>query len=91
MAQEFKPLSGDEDLLNLPLREFYLKMSIDGQVQDSFSGRTIDLKHLSDKENYAEQCIKHSRQTYCKTIDQVKALAQKQRPPAGGPRKAGAR
>lgn len=91
MSQEFKPLSGDEDLLNLPLREFYLKMSIDGQVQDSFSGRTIDLKHLSDNENYAEECVKHSRQTYCKTLEQVKALAQQQRPHGAGPRTAGAR
>lgn len=91
IAQEFKPLFGDEDLQNLPLREFYLKMSIDGQVQDSFSGRTIDLKHPSDKENYSEQCIKHSRQTYCKTLEQVKALPQKPRAQAAGPRKTGAR
>ena len=91
LAQEFKPLFGDDDLQNLPLREFYLKMSIDGQVQDSFSGRTIDLKHPSEKENYAEQCIKHSRQTYCKTLEQVKALPQKQRPQPAGPRRAGSR
>lgn len=91
IAQEFKPVFGDEDLQNLPLREFYLKMSIDGQVQDSFSGRTIDLKHPSDKENYAEQCIKHSRQTYCKTLDQVNALPQKPRAQPAGPRKTGAR
>jgi hypothetical protein len=91
LAQEFKPVFGDDDLQNLPLREFYLKMSIDGQVQDSFSGRTIDLKNPSDKENYAEQCIKHSRQTYCKTLEQVKALPQRQRPQAAGPRRAGTR
>jgi hypothetical protein len=91
ISQEFKPLFGDEDLQNLPLREFYLKMSIDGQVQDSFSGRTIDLKHPSDKENYSEQCIKHSRQTYCKTLEQVKELPQKPRAQAAGPRKTGAR
>ena len=91
IAQEFKPLFGDEDLQNLPLREFYLKMSIDGQVQDSFSGRTIDLKHPSDKDNYSEQSIKNSRQTYCKTLEQVKALPQKPRAQAAGPRKTGAR
>ncbi len=91
MAQEFKPIFGDEDLQNLPLREFYLKMSIDGHVQDSFSGRTIDLRHPSDQENYAEQCIKHSRQTYCKTLEQIKALPQKQRPQPAGPRRASTR
>jgi hypothetical protein len=91
MAQEFKPLFGDEDLLNLPLREFYLKMSIDGQVQDSFSGRTIDLKHPSDNENFSEQCLNHSRQSYCKTLEQIKSLPQKQRPQPVGTRRAGNR
>jgi hypothetical protein len=91
MSQEFKPIFGDEDLQNLPLREFYLKMSIDGQVQDSFSGRTIDLKHPANSENCAEQCLKHSRQNYCKTLEQVKALPQKQRPTVAGARKAGTR
>jgi hypothetical protein len=91
MGQEFKPNFGSEDLLNLPLREFYLKMSIDGQVQDSFSGRTIDLKHLSDEENYSEQCINHSRRTYCKTLEEVKSLPLKPRPQPAGPRRAGNR
>lgn len=89
VSQEFKPLFGDEDLLNLPLREFYLKMSIDGQVQDSFSGRTIDLKHPSEKENYAEECLAHSRNTYCKTLEQVTSLPQKKRPAPAGPRQTG--
>ena len=89
VSPEFKPLFGDEDLLNLPLREFYLKMSIDGQVQDSFSGRTIDLKHPSDKENYAEECLAHSRKTYCKTLEQVTSLPQKKTPTPAGPRQSG--
>lgn len=88
VSPEFNPF-GDEDFLNLPLREFYLKMSIDGQVQDSFSGRTIDLKHPSDKENYAEECIAHSRKTYCKTIEQIKSLPQKKRPQVAGPKQTG--
>ena len=89
VAQEFTPHFGDEDLLNLPLREFYLKMSIDGQVQDSFSGRTIDLKHPGDDENYAEECIAHSRKTYCRTLEQVRSLPQKQRPQAPGAKQMG--
>lgn len=84
VAKEFKPSFGDEDLLNLPLREFYVKMSVDGQVQDSFSGRTLDLKHPSDGANYAQECIAHSRKTYCKPLDEVKSLPQKKRPPIPG-------
>ncbi len=89
VAQEFKPQFSDEDLLNLPLREFYLKMSIDGQVQDSFSGRTIDLKHPSDQENFAEECLANSRKTYCKTIEQVRNPPSKKRPQAPGPPQTG--
>lgn len=81
VSQEFRPQFGDEDLLNLPLREFYLKMSINGQVQDSFSGRTLDLKHPTSGANFAEQCLAHSRKTYCKPIDDVRTLPQKKRPP----------
>lgn len=89
VAQEFKPQFGDEDLLNLPLREFYLKMSIDGQVQDSFSGRTIDLKHPSDDENHAEECITQSRKTYCRTLEEVRSLPQKKRPQPAGTKQSG--
>jgi hypothetical protein len=81
VSQEFRPQFGDEDLLNLPLREFYLKMSINGQVQDSFSGRTLDLKHPTSGANFAEQCLTHSRKTYCKPIDDVRTLPQKKRAP----------
>lgn len=83
VAQEFTPLFGSEDLLNLPLRDFYLKMSIDGEVQDPFSGRTLDLKHPSDTAHYADECINHSRATYCKTLDQARTLPAKKRPVAG--------
>jgi hypothetical protein len=86
VAKEFRPAFGDEDLLNLPLREFYVKMSVDGEVQDSFSGRTLDLKHPADGSNYAQECIAHSRKTYCKTLDEVKSLPPKKRPPIPGTR-----
>lgn len=79
VSQEFRPQFGDEDLLNLPLRDFYLKMSINGQVQDSFSGRTLDLKYPGSGANFAEQCLAHSRKTYCRPIDEVRTLPQKKK------------
>lgn len=82
VAQEFTPAFGSEDLLNLPLRDFYMKMSIDGEVQDPFSGRTIDLKHPSDSRHFAEQCLAHSRATYCKSLEQARTLPPKKRPAA---------
>jgi hypothetical protein len=71
MSQEFQPNFSDGDLLNLPSREFYLKMSIDGQVQGGFSGRTMNLTRKEDKQSHVEACIKSSRQAYCKSVQEV--------------------
>jgi len=64
VAQEFKPRFSAEDLLNLPLREFYVKMSIDGEVQEAFSGRTLDVPAAKSGENSTKECIDHSRSKY---------------------------
>jgi len=53
-------------------------MSIDGQVQDAFSGRTLDLVYPPAEESFAEECIAHSRKKYCMPVDQArKQAAQK--------------
>jgi energy-coupling factor transporter ATP-binding protein EcfA2 len=43
LAQEFQPVFGVEDLLNLPNRRFYLKLMIDGSPSRPFSARTLSL------------------------------------------------
>jgi hypothetical protein len=74
VAQECTQRVGDEDLLNLALRDFYVKMSIDGQVQEAFSGRTLDLTYPPDSSEIRNDCIANSRAKYCLPLDQ--ALAQ---------------
>jgi hypothetical protein len=64
VAQEFKPRFGSEDLLNLALREFYVKMSIDGEVLEAFSGYTLDVQNAATTENSAKACVEHSRSKY---------------------------
>lgn len=64
VAGEFKPRFGAEDLLNLPLREFYVKMSIDGEVQEAFSGRTLDVTYAKSTEPLVQECIAQSRAKY---------------------------
>jgi hypothetical protein len=64
VAQEFKPRFGPEDLLNLPLREFYVKMSIDGEVLEAFSGHTLDVQTAPATDNSAKACVEHSRSKY---------------------------
>jgi hypothetical protein len=65
VAAEFAPSFGDGDLINLAIREFYLRMSINGQVQGPFSGRTLDLLYPAPGKDFVEECIRASRQKYC--------------------------
>lgn len=68
VSAEFAPAFGDSDLVNLPIRSFYLRMSIDGQVQSPFSGRTIDLEYPAPGKDFASQCVAASQKTYCTVV-----------------------
>jgi hypothetical protein len=89
LASELKPLVSSEDLLNLGLREFYSKLSIDGEVQESFSGRTLDIVKPSLQESAVRECIAHSRKLYSLPIDKAEeqlALSEIMSPRAIGVR-----
>lgn len=43
IADEFQPVFGVEDLINLPNRHFYLRLMIDGAPSRPFSGRTLPI------------------------------------------------
>jgi len=76
VAKEFKPRIGIQDLLYLAIREFYLKMSIDGDVQEAFSGRTLDLHYPQGNESIIKECIAHSRGNHAIPLDKAQeALA----------------
>jgi hypothetical protein len=68
VSAEFAPAFGDSDLVNLPIRSFYLRMSIDGQVQSPFSGRTIDLEYPAPGKDFASQCVAASQKKYCTAV-----------------------
>jgi hypothetical protein len=79
VADELKPRFGAEDLLNLPLRQFYIKMSIDGEVQEAFSGRTLELETPHQSEATVQACMAHSRANYAIPLAQAEeqlALAE---------------
>ena len=42
IAAEFQPTFPTIDLMNLPNRDFYLKLMIDGAPSKPFSGRTLE-------------------------------------------------
>ena len=62
MAKEFMPRVEPSDLINLGTRDFYIKMSIDGQTMAPFSARTLDVAPV--KQSYADAVIENSRRLY---------------------------
>jgi hypothetical protein len=42
LAQEFQPIFGVLDLLNLPNRNFYIRLMIEGSPSRPFSAMTLD-------------------------------------------------
>lgn len=71
VANEFKPHIGAADLINLGTREFYLKMSINGEVHEAFSARTLDVRRPSTTEAFVDECIAHSRSKYAIPLAQA--------------------
>lgn len=69
LADEFKPRFSAEDIMNLGARDFYVKMSIDGEVQEAFSGRTLELHTPLESEHFAKECVRLSRSKYCLPIE----------------------
>jgi hypothetical protein len=65
LAKEFTPIFTPDDMINLNLREMYVKMSVDGRVTQPFSAKTIDVpKPTTD---YSREILSHSRLTYGKS------------------------
>ena len=74
IANELKPRFSADDLLNLPLREFYVKMSIDGEVQEAFSARTLDLVQPQNAAANVQAIVEASRKKYSTPLAQAEEL-----------------
>ena len=71
MEKEMTPVFKAKDMINLGVKEFYIKMTIDGSVADPFSAETLKIlpsRHSSNR----EKIIEYSRRTYCAPIEEVK-------------------
>jgi hypothetical protein len=71
VANELKPNISPDDLLNLGLRQFYTKMSVDGEVQEVFSASTLDVKKPRLADSFAHECIAQSRRRYALPVSQA--------------------
>ncbi len=63
LAGEYNPIFKQRDIINLGVREFYLKMSVNGELREAFSGRTLDAPTIT--RDYTPEIIAWSRSQYC--------------------------
>ncbi|MBP9718706.1 type IV secretory system conjugative DNA transfer family protein [Candidatus Gracilibacteria bacterium] len=69
LENEYTPVFKVRDIINLGVREFYIKMSVDGELRDAFSGKTLNVPFPVD--NYSDEIIKRSRERYATPREQV--------------------
>jgi CxxC-x17-CxxC domain-containing protein len=64
LAKEFAPTFTEEDLVNLPKYEMYLKLMIDGVASSPFSARGLPPLTNEEKTGQEERAIRYSREKY---------------------------
>ncbi len=69
LEKEYTPTFNNEDFMRLDMRNFYAKITIDGQTAVPFSGRTVDFP--SPDEDFKKDVIKISRERWAKPREQV--------------------
>jgi len=71
MAIEMTPVFNSEDMINLGIREFYIKMAIDGETFDPFSAETLKVLPAKHK-SFRDEIVRQSREKYALPIAEVK-------------------
>lgn len=69
LVKEFEPTFGVNDFLNLDLRNFFIKMSIEGKTAQPFSATTINVPH--PQKNMIDVIVHNTRSKYAKSKQQV--------------------
>jgi len=72
IAQEFNPRFRSRDIINLGIRDFCMKMSINGEIKEAFSGRTLSIK--VPEKDYTEACRDYSRKHYARPLKEVQQI-----------------
>ncbi len=75
LAGEYNPIFKERDIINLGVREFYTKMSVNGQLREAFSGFTLDAPEPT--EDFTKEIIAWSRSQYCAPKEEVETLLKK--------------
>ncbi len=64
LAKEFMPVFNEEDLVNLPKYEMYLKLMIDGVASSPFSAKGLPPLTEEEKTGQEEKAVRLSREKY---------------------------
>lgn len=75
LANEYNPIFKERDIINLGVREFYIKMSVNGEIREAFSGRTLNSPPVTH--DLTPQIIEASRKAYCTPREDVEKLLSK--------------
>lgn len=76
LEKEYKPTFLSEDFMNLDVRNFYIKMTIGGQVATPFSGKTLDFP--KPDEDLASDIIRISRERWSRSREEVEREVARQ-------------
>jgi hypothetical protein len=75
LEKEYTPVFKVRDIINLAVRDFYTKMSINGEIRRPFSGRTLDV--VTPKEDYTKEIVEQSRAKYSAPVADVEEMLSK--------------
>ncbi|HAU40015.1 MAG: hypothetical protein UV80_C0005G0069 [Candidatus Peregrinibacteria bacterium GW2011_GWF2_43_17] len=75
LEKEYTPKFTVRDIINLGVREFYVKMSVNGQIRDAFSGYTVDVP--KPNKNIGAEIRDLSRQKYARPLAEVNEILKK--------------
>jgi len=70
---EMAPVFKVNDMINLGIRQFYIKMTIDGETYDPFSAETLKVLQPPHK-SFRKEIIEQSREKYALPVSEVKRL-----------------
>ena len=71
LVKEFTPTFTEEDILNLPKYEFYVKLMIDGVASAPFSARGLPPLTDEERTNNLDKAVQWTRQNYAKPQQEV--------------------
>jgi hypothetical protein len=77
LAPEFQPTFEPKDIIKLGVREFYIKMTIDGEAYEPFSAETLDI-HPVPYDTNAEEIRQLSRDRYAVTKEAAQKLIEEE-------------